>query len=354
MSLGITSLNSFDIINGKMSVAVHMAMFWTDTQLQWKPAEYGGISEMSLEKEKVWRPFLNQYTQTGTTEIPNSASVWLFHTGVITWKIVGTLYTGCEINVIKYPFDKHQCEFLFYSERHQRKELLVNFHGKKVDLSDLLSNGEWEIGSNSCKNLEHSGDIAVSGFSCLLSIERRPAFVMLHEGLPLICLTALTLSVFWVPVDCGERISLSVTLFLAFSVMISSFTEYIPRNSIKVPLYSVLLIFLHSVSSTSVGLSIIVVRLSLKTNKTIPDWLTKLMSMFGQVCKKRKHSETKPSMISGEKHESTDVIPFDEEITKKFTWIEFAKFVDHIAFIVVAFAFVINSFVLIGLAFGSV
>ena len=49
--LWISSLNYIDVNNDMMSMAISMVMFWTDTQLQWKPIECGGISEMSLDKK---------------------------------------------------------------------------------------------------------------------------------------------------------------------------------------------------------------------------------------------------------------------------------------------------------------
>ena len=90
---------------------------------------------MSLDKKKVWRRIQIQNIRTGTTKISNSATVWLSHTGAIFWNTDETLYIGCEMNVIKYPFDKHQFEFICYSERYQNTELLVDFRNNKVDLS---------------------------------------------------------------------------------------------------------------------------------------------------------------------------------------------------------------------------
>ena len=168
------------------------------------------------------------------------------------------------------------CDFAFMSIRYVKSELVVKCPKDKVNTDKYSPNGEWELGNNVCHKFEYSHLVPFTGFLCQITIERRPAFVMSHIGLPLMCLSLLTRMVFWVPVDCVERISLSVTLFLALSVLVSTFTQKIPRNSIQLPLY--MLIFLTAVNSASVGPSIIVVRLSLKNDTRVPDPVCKLVT----------------------------------------------------------------------------
>ena len=321
-------------------MAAHLSMVWTDTQLQWKPNLYGGISLISLDKDKVWRPTLSQYAQPENQDGPMSATVWLDSGGHVFWAIAGLFYTRCSIDVFSYPFDKHECDFTFMSMRYNNRELLVDSVKNKVNTDNFIRNGEWELGTSTCESVEHRDGIVVSGISCKITIKRRPAFCIIHMGLPLIFLTVLTLLVFWVPVDCVERISLSVTLFLAFSVLVSGLTTEIPRNSDQLPLYSILLIFLNVFSSTSVGVSILVVRLSLKTETNIPDCVVKLVVIFHKGTDARIHPE-KGRQINTEENdqEIKDSLPLKTEKTKyDITWLDVACFVDRLAFIIMTAA----------------
>ncbi len=44
------------------------------------------------------------------------------------------------------------------------------------------------------------------------------------------------LSVFWIPPDSGEKITLTITLLLALTVFLQLITEYTPKSSKSLPI----------------------------------------------------------------------------------------------------------------------
>ena len=54
--------------------------------------------------------------------------------------------------------------------------------------------------------------------------------------LPCVMLSALTLLVFCLPPDSGEKIALGVTVLLAFSVFMLAIAEKMPETSESIPL----------------------------------------------------------------------------------------------------------------------
>lgn len=329
-----------------------MSMFWRDTQLSWEPEKFGGISMLSLNKDKVWRPTLSLDAQIRDQDGSASETVWLNNGGNVFWIVAGTFGTSCDVNVRKYPFDMHECEFSFMSTRYVKKELIVYFPQEEVNRDNIRANGEWELVNSNCFNVEHTEGITVTGFSCTITIKRRPAFVVIHMGVPLLFLTFLILTIFWVPVDCVERISLSVTLFLAFSVLVSGFTEEIPRNSAQVPLYTIALVFLNIVSSATVVLSIITVRLERSNDTNVPGWVRKTIAYSDKSVIVRVHPKEEAVLHSAEKSNVEETTTSKISVANgNITWSDVAKFIDRIAFIVVTVSLIIMTIVLLVLAF---
>jgi hypothetical protein len=74
-------------------------------------------------------------------------------------------------------------------------------------------------------------------FTVLLT--RKPTYFVINVVLPILILSLITLAVFWLPADSGEKVGLSVTIVLAFSVMQLVVADLIPRTSDTVPILGV-------------------------------------------------------------------------------------------------------------------
>ena len=64
---------------------------------------------------------------------------------------------------------------------------------------------------------------------------RKPLYYYINILLPAVMLMAVTLGVYWLPEDSGEKISLAITLLLAFSVFQIVIMSSTPVNSDAVP-----------------------------------------------------------------------------------------------------------------------
>lgn len=56
--------------------------------------------------------------------------------------------------------------------------------------------------------------------------------------MPVMLMLFVALGVFWLPAECGEKISLAITILLAFSVFQIIIMENTPVNSDAVPIIS--------------------------------------------------------------------------------------------------------------------
>jgi hypothetical protein len=78
---------------------------------------------------------------------------------------------------------------------------------------------------------------------------------------PCIWLSILSLLGFWLPPDSGEKITLGITVLLAFSVFMLLIAESMPATSEMVPLIEIYLTIVMALTSLSITLTVYVLQL---------------------------------------------------------------------------------------------
>ncbi len=73
-------------------------------------------------------------------------------------------------------------------------------------------------------------------FRFKLHLRRRSLFYVLNIVCPCVMLSVLQLMVFRVPSPAGEKVSLSITLLLSFTVFLLMVSDNMPQTSTSVPL----------------------------------------------------------------------------------------------------------------------
>ena len=71
-----------------------------------------------------------------------------------------------------------------------------------------------------------------------LHIRRRTLYYMYNVVLPCVIMSALTLLVFCLPPDSGEKVTMGITVLLSFSVFLLRMGEDLPETSEFIPLLS--------------------------------------------------------------------------------------------------------------------
>jgi len=111
-----------------------------------------------------------------------------------------------------------------------------------VDMSNYVPNGEWDLLDANIKRSvvyypccpEPFPDVTIT-----LTIRRKILYYTYNVILPCMMLSVLTLLVFCIPPDSGEKIALGVTVLLAFSVFMLAISEKLPETSESIPLLGI-------------------------------------------------------------------------------------------------------------------
>ena len=100
-------------------------------------------------------------------------------------------------------------------------------------------NGEWEIMRTQAKWQETilpcCPNTRYPYVEFTLHLRRRYTFYMMNIILPCTLLSVLVMIVFCLPPDAGEKISLGISVLLAFTVFLLMVAENVPRTSLHIP-----------------------------------------------------------------------------------------------------------------------
>ncbi|KAK3098286.1 hypothetical protein FSP39_017967 [Pinctada imbricata] len=150
-----------------------------------------------------------------------------------------------------------------------------------VDLSEYVINGEWLL-------IKVTVERNVVRYTCCIEpfpdvtfhihIRRRTLYYMYNVIFPCIMMSSLTLLVFCLPPDSGEKIALGITVLLAFSVFMLAVAENLPETSEFVPLISIYLTIVMSLTSISVIMTVFVLNLHHRgpNKQDVPNWIKRI------------------------------------------------------------------------------
>jgi hypothetical protein len=116
----------------------------------------------------------------------------------------------------------------------QRASAVKLMTSMEVNLNNFTENAEWRLVQVTPSTSTIYGTNIVS---ITFHLERRSSFTIYTIVLPLCTLSVLSLFTLLVPVECGEKGSLSITIFLAYGFFIAITRDSLPHNSVQIPYF---------------------------------------------------------------------------------------------------------------------
>ena len=155
--------------------------------------------------------------------------------GRITWAFGGEMSTICTLDMTFYPLDLQKCELQIENWAYNGLEVSLINKRSSIEMDAYEPNGVWTVVSTHTQHYNHTyvaeGDAHFPEIRFTLYLKRKALFYVLNLVVPCGLIIIVALAVFWLPADSGEKVSLGVTVLLAFSVFQLVIAEHTPVNS---------------------------------------------------------------------------------------------------------------------------
>ncbi|XP_072136025.1 neuronal acetylcholine receptor subunit alpha-4-like [Mobula birostris] len=277
--LSIAQLVDVDEKNQMMTTNVWVKQEWNDFKLRWDPSEYENVTSIRVPSELLWRPDIILYNNAdGDFAVTHLTKAHLFHTGRIRWVPPAIYKSSCHIDVTFFPFDQQNCTMKFGSWTFDKAKIdLISMH-RHVDQKDYWESGEWAIvsaiGNYNIKKYECCAEV-YSDITYSFIIRRLPLFYTINLIVPCLLISFLTVLVFYLPSDCGEKITLCISVLLSLTVFLLLITEIIPSTSLVIPLIGEYLLFTMIFVTLSIIITVFVLNVHHRSPRThtMPGWV---------------------------------------------------------------------------------
>uniref|UniRef100_A0A131YGP4 Nicotinic acetylcholine receptor, invertebrate n=1 Tax=Rhipicephalus appendiculatus TaxID=34631 RepID=A0A131YGP4_RHIAP len=284
--LGITLTQIFDLDEKSqvLTTIVWLDQEWFDEYLTWDPLEFGNFSNLRLPCHKIWLPDIVLYNNADDyTRGYFQTRAMIDPQGRVFWPPPTKFRSTCPVDVTYFPFDDQVCTMKFGSWIYDGLQVDIQNRTSEVDLVNYMPNGEWELlEARMVRNVVYypcCPDQPFPDITVVLVIRRKTLYYMYNVVLPCIMMSVLTLLVFCLPPDSGEKIALGVTVLLAFSVFMLAIAEKMPETSESIPLLGIYLTAVMAITSISVVMTVIVLNFHYRgpSRKEVPAWLRRLL-----------------------------------------------------------------------------
>ncbi|XP_060576780.1 neuronal acetylcholine receptor subunit alpha-6-like [Ruditapes philippinarum] len=300
----LLAIETFDIISGELDINEFFKITWTDELLTWDPYVHHGMERIPLPKGKFWKPeiLLRSGAAADSSAITECkfSPAWISYQGSVLMTPACTFKVRCNIDTTFYPFDTHECSFYFIVSNHDSTELVLNSPTKLLDTRNLEENGEWEV-ENFAENIDEGKDekierLTIPMLRASFTLKRRPLSALINSMAPSLLLCILNIMTCWVRPDSGERLSVVVTLYLAFVVTTTSLMDTVPNNSLKMPVISFFILTINVINAVCVTWSIFVVHLAKVDiiRRKLPSILTKMVMKNKRISMSKIRNKIKP------------------------------------------------------------
>lgn len=185
--------------------------------------------------------------------------------GYCYWAAPFIFKTSCPFKVQDFPFDEQQCELKFGSWQFHMGQLdLIRKRDVAPLAKEKVDNGEWNVTTikvtknvivYACCPNEKYPDITF-----IINLQRRSLFYTYNLIIPNFLIALLAFFSFYIPVECGERISFVITVLLSMTVFLLLVAESIPPTSEAIPVIGMY----YTSSIIEVALALVATGISLK------------------------------------------------------------------------------------------
>ena len=160
--------------------------------------------------------------------------------GSVDWYTAGKMSVNCPLVLTRFPFDVQTCHIEMDSWTYSGAQMSIRSLVSSADMSSYVEHGQWDITETSIDTsiFDYGDGIPYYKINIVLKLRRKPLFYVMNVLWPCMMLSLLVLLVFYMPAASGEKVSLGITVLLAFSVFQLLVAGVMPETSDNTPAIS--------------------------------------------------------------------------------------------------------------------
>ncbi|MCP9260921.1 Acetylcholine receptor subunit beta-type unc-29 [Dirofilaria immitis] len=253
IALQLVLLINVDEKDQVMHTNVWLTLKWHDFQMRWNPVDYGEIQNIRVAPDKVWLPDIVLFNNAdGNYEVSFMCNVVINYKGEMLWVPPAIYKSSC---IIDYNENEIKLEFE---------------QAEWVDLSEYAPSSIWDVMDAPAALVNKRSRIEFQ-----VRIRRKTLFYTVVLIIPTVLMAFLSMAVFFLPTDSGEKMTLTISVLLSIVVFLLLVSKILPPTSSTIPLMAkyLLLTFVLNVITILVTVIIINVYFRGPTTHRMPKWV---------------------------------------------------------------------------------
>uniref|UniRef100_A0A1I7TXM6 Neur_chan_memb domain-containing protein n=2 Tax=Caenorhabditis tropicalis TaxID=1561998 RepID=A0A1I7TXM6_9PELO len=221
---------------------------WIDHRLKWNPLEYGGISHIYVPQRSIWLP---EVTIADAHEINYNGTAG-FYTSTVCSVI-------CQLDVFKFPFDKHECGVSVVFNTYFADEYVIKGDMEKTSRPiDQLGNGEWKVSFIGVSEAESTNENYGAITRFVATIQRNPGFYVALVMVPAYFINFLSIIALFLNIEnVGEKITVGLTNIMAMTFILVILAADLPKTA-RIPLLAIYVIVGLVIVMTSIAVVLVI------------------------------------------------------------------------------------------------
>merc|ERR550539_1578176 len=281
MRLKLSQVIGVDMRRQILTTNVWVEQEWADYKLAWNPEAYGGVKYLHVPSQDIWLPDIVLYNNAdGNYEVTIMTKAVLHYNGKVVWNPPAIYKSSCEIDVEFFPFDEQKCFMKFGSWtydgymvdlRHLSQKGNNNNVKLGMDLQEYYISTEWDVMSVPAIRNEKYYPCCEEPYidiTFTVGLRRKSLFYTVNVIIPCVGISFLSVLVFYLPSDSGEKVSLSISILLSLTVFFLLLAEIIPPTSLVVPLLGKFVLFTMILDTFSICVTVVVLNVHFRSPQT--------------------------------------------------------------------------------------
>uniref|UniRef100_A0A914GSF3 Uncharacterized protein n=1 Tax=Globodera rostochiensis TaxID=31243 RepID=A0A914GSF3_GLORO len=246
MALQLVLLIDVDEKDQIMHTNVWLTLKWHDFQLKWNPVNYGGIKELRVSPEKVWLPDIVLFNNAdGNYEVSFMSNVIIRDNGDMLWVPPAIYKSSCIIDVEYFP-------------------------SAGIDLSEYSRSHIWDVIGAPATLVNRRSRIEFQ-----IRLRRKTLFYTIVLIIPTVLMAFLSMAVFFLPTDSGEKMTLTISVLLSIVVFLLVVSKILPPTSSNIPLMAKYLLLTFVLNIITIAVTVVIINIYFRgpTTHTMPEWV---------------------------------------------------------------------------------